>query len=273
MLGTYTGIGNSSSFNQHEVGTGFSLSGVGSTANELENQGEIINTNFNDANFTHNYNALSSTFGNSNVDGLGEGIHNEYNNTDGCISTLGTVVGMHSVSNASMGINHDIGVSAMGAETGAGTGAGTVYHSDYTLNNIGSNSGINQAGFQNADINSGASVAGTGYGVVGVQYDNIICEIFDIGHNVMGMTPETASANVFASQNGNTVGDNNGQGTAMSGSGLAVGSMSGNVTGNASITGSQNQGHMYHQESGIGTGQEQWANGEVYTGNTISLGM
>jgi len=272
VLGTYTGIGNSSTFDQDGIGTGFSRSIVGSDANELQNQGELFNDGVSGTGFAHNYNALTTTFGNSNVVGLGEGVHNESVNTDGVISTLGILSGRHSDSSADMLIDHGVDVSAMGVITGATTGTETGYHSDYSLDNTGATSGIDQSGYQNASVGTGATVNGAGYDVVGVQYDNGFCEWLGRGHDVMGMNPQTASANISANQTGNTVGTNNGQGTVMAGNGLAVGSISGNITGDAFANGSQNQGHVYHQEAGIGTGSEQWSNGGVYTGNTFSVG-
>jgi len=264
MINTDNGVnGLITGTDQDQKGHGSSSSFNMSKAWEGQAQGETTKITISNDFATHTYDQNAATFGDSNTKDVAVAHGHERQTLNSGIHTSGDGVGTNSTSgmktsniaNSHSGVHTTFGY----AITNTGTEAG--YNNSYEYNNNGETSGINQNGYQsghtttNTHINTGNRWA-------------------DKAH---------ATADVNATQSGETIAHNNSVGTSMKGSGHAYGSV--NVSTNAVDTwckptgvphadaaGEQMQQHSYTQTADSGMGQSQWANGTVGTYNKASVG-
>jgi len=239
----YGAFGGTSVIAQDQAGLGASAAIPGSFGAEGQIQGESTKVTLSNGFATHNYDSTAITQGSSGTS-LGLAGHYEMQSVDGGIATLGDANGTNSISGSAMDINQNVGSAALGM-SGAESGAFADYHSDYKYTNAGSTSTIVQTGSQDSIM-----VSGSGSEFAGASY-----------------------ASLEATQVGGTVATNDGNGTSMSGAGLAAGSITTkNDTAGLAVAGSagvQTQTHSYVQTADNGAGQTQFAAGTVSTGNAV----
>jgi hypothetical protein len=243
---------------QDQTGNGWSNSVDGSGAWEGQEQGELIKINFDNGYTEHNYNQGGLTYGKTDIEDWSKADHFEMQSINSGIGTLGDGHGRFSISGMSVSVIANVKTNSLEHNGYSETNAGTIsgYENGYSYNNNGITSNIVQNGFQSGQYTTDVYIKTVdGYG----NYIN--------------------NASINAQQVGGTVAHNNGNGTSMSGVGIAEGSVSVssktsgcgacNIHSNiVDVSAEQVQQHSYSQNSfNHSTGQTQWANGTVGTYN------
>jgi hypothetical protein len=263
MINTDNGVnGLITGTDQDQKGHGSSSSFYMSKGWEGQAQGETTNITISNDFAAHTYDQSVATFGDDNTKNVAVAHGHERQTLNSGIHTSGDGVGTNSVSgmktsniaNSHSGVHTTFGYSI------TNTGTEAAYNNSYEYNNNGETSGINQIGYQSGHTNTNTHI------YTGNRWA-------DKAH---------ATADVNATQSGETIAYNNSVGTSMMGSGNAYGSV--NVSANAvdtwhkptgvphaNATGEQTQQHSYTQTANNGMGQSQWAAGTVGTYNNAGV--